>query len=129
MSSVTSSSLETEDAPGEDVVFIIDGVTLAERIKEARQAAQLTQQQLADACGISMQAVSHWEQGRSKEITASNLFHLADVLRVDPRWLATGEGPPNKIQTVYSQVVTDLEELPAEKQELVLSLVRSLAAK
>ncbi len=103
-------------------------VHVGQRVRQRRWMLGMTQQQLADHCSVSMQAVSAWENGRAQTITAPHLFCLADVLRVDPRWLATGEGPPNKIQTVYSQVVTGLENLSSEKQELVLSLVRSLAA-
>lgn len=80
-----SSVRETEFLNVAEVVLIMGDMKLAERFKEARLAAGLTQQQVADACGISMQAVSHWETGRSLEIDASHLFKVADVLGVSAR--------------------------------------------
>lgn len=35
------------------------------KIKEARVAAQLTQEQVAEALGVSRQTVSNWENGVS----------------------------------------------------------------
>jgi len=52
------------------------------RLKELREAAKLTQQQLADKAGVSQRAVSHWEQGL-REPSWSNAKSLADALGVD----------------------------------------------
>ena len=39
-------------------------MTFATQLKQARQAAGLTQQQVADLCGVGVQAVKNWEAGR-----------------------------------------------------------------
>lgn len=44
---------------------MFDTTKVAKRIKEARVAQNLTQMQLADAMGVSYQAVSNWERGNS----------------------------------------------------------------
>jgi transcriptional regulator with XRE-family HTH domain len=126
MESIVSTGIEKKKwRPGVSIV-IIDAMSLAKRIKEARLAAGMTQQQLADKCGISMQAVSAWEHGRSKTITGPHLFCLADSLGVDARWLAIGEGAHLKPDTFYSGLTRTLETLPADKQELVLRLIETL---
>ena len=41
-------------------------MTFAERIKQARQAAGLTQQQLADQIGVGKSTVAQYEEGRRR---------------------------------------------------------------
>ena len=68
-----------------------------------------------------MQAVSHWETGRSLEIDAAHLFKVADVLGVSARWLSSEEGPRDK-----TEIEREIDRLPAEKRQLVLDLVKTL---
>ena len=58
-------------------------------IREARQAAGVTQKMLADALGVSQQYVSKLERGEMSpaNITAKNLLAIADILEVDPHEL------------------------------------------
>ena len=58
-------------------------------IKEARQAAGVTQKMLADALGVSQQYVSKLERGEMSpaNITAKNLLAIADILGVAPHEL------------------------------------------
>lgn len=100
----------------------MDPMSFAKRLREARLAAGMTQQQVADACGVTDGAVSAWEKGVAAGIIAETLFSVADALRVDPRWLATGEESASSI----SDIARSLGELPAEQQEAVLALIRSL---
>lgn len=66
----------------------------ADRIKQARLTAQLTQQELARAVGISRAAVAQWENGQSRNIRPHHLFLAATKLGCDAQWLATGQHPP-----------------------------------
>jgi len=54
-------------------------MTLSERIRAARTAAGLTQENVAEAMGVSRQAVAKWESGQSAPSTA-NLIRLAELL-------------------------------------------------
>ena len=42
----------------------LDMTTFAKRITAARKEKKLTQEQVAQAVGVSRQTVSHWENGR-----------------------------------------------------------------
>lgn len=64
--------------------------TLAERLKFARKQAGLTQIQLSECVAISQGSLSDLENGRNKSST--NLIQIANILNVNPNWLATGEG-------------------------------------
>jgi len=108
---------------GEICTLTMDPMSFARRLREARQAAGMTQQQVADACGVTDGAVSAWEKGVAAGIIAETLFSVADALRVDPRWLATGQGQPSSLP----DIAASLGELPAEQQEAVRALIRSLS--
>lgn len=107
---------------------ILGDMKMGQRIREAREAAQLTQAQVADACQVSPQAVSAWETGRAKKIEGESLFRLADVLRVSARYLATGQQTGKISKTISDELMTDLGDLSLEKQKIVLDLIRSLRA-
>lgn len=67
-----------------------------ERIKLAREQANLTQSELAEKIGIKQQSVFKIECGETKN--PRNIEKIASVLGVDLNWLLTGEGLmyPNK---------------------------------
>ena len=64
--------------------------TLAERLREARKAADMTQKALGEAVGISQAAIQKIETGRAAQTT--KLLDIAKALRVRPEWLSSGTG-------------------------------------
>lgn len=78
----------------------------ASRIREARQNARLTQEQLADRFGISSQAVQQWETGRSKP-EHDRIPELATILNVNVLWLAFGIGLREQNETHRLSSVID----------------------
>jgi transcriptional regulator with XRE-family HTH domain len=66
--------------------------TIGDRIKAAREAAGLTQQQLADAveAGGGRQQVSNWENSR-RAPRRETLERIAEVLGTTPGRLMFGE--------------------------------------
>ena len=66
--------------------------SFAWRLKSARQAAGLTQKQLADRVGLKSQAtIGMLESGERKESRRS--VQLAHALGVSAMWLIAGQGP------------------------------------
>ena len=61
------------------------------RLRQARKEAGLTQHALAAKAGVSIQAVSAWEQGERMP-TGLNLVQLAITLSVRVEWLAGIDG-------------------------------------
>ena len=66
-------------------------IGLSERIRERRKKEGLTQEQLAYKVGVSRAAVSQWENGDIKNISAIHMVATANALGVNLTWLITGK--------------------------------------
>ena len=78
-------------------------MSLGERIKACRQQAGLSQENVAEAVGVSRQAVTKWETGQSAPST-ENLFRLAELFGTTADLLLTAPaGPPlaEQLFTLY----------------------------
>lgn len=65
--------------------------TIGERIRHARNAAGLTQEQLAVACGCTQRGtVSNWETDKQRP-PVETFVPMAKALNVRAGWLAFGE--------------------------------------
>lgn len=117
-----SKTLETKVDRGA-VMVEIDGMTFAQRLRDAREKAGYTQEQVAELCGVTDGAVSAWERGQAEKIAAQSLFRVADLLRVDARWLVLGESRGDEQSASISR---EIEGLPDDQQAIVLALIRSL---
>jgi len=67
-------------------------MTQQERIRLARRAAGMSQNQLAQEVGVQRSAVSHWEAPLGKNPSVSHLREMALVTGTQFEWLATGRG-------------------------------------
>jgi len=76
-------------------------LTLSDRIRTLRTEKKLSQGKLAQALGISRQAVSKWENGTAVP-DMENLIQLCDLFEVDLNYLTTGESSSK--ETVSSPV-------------------------
>ncbi len=95
---------------------------LGTRIAEARKLNDLTQRDLAEALGVSVQAVSQWENGKTD--ASARLMSLAHALRVDPVFL-TGE---NKSTDFSSDVQgSPQDRIPVIKLQYLPAYVASFS--
>ena len=62
-----------------------------ERIKEARKARKMTQQQLAEAIGLTQNYIAMMEMGR-RDPSERTILDICRVCGVDEVWLRTGTG-------------------------------------
>ncbi len=94
-------------------------LTFNDRITSRRKELGLTQQQLADAVGISGVSVYKWEAGINTP-KGHNLFSLAEALRCSPAWLLNGtdSDEPLKVEELLPQL--------DDRQKLLLDLFDSL---
>lgn len=66
---------------------------IALRVRSARQAARLTQAELAARLGLSRSAVAQWESATGSVPSTASFAGLAAALGCHFEWLATGQGP------------------------------------
>ena len=74
-----------------EISYDEESATFGDRLAVARDAAALTQSQLAARVGVRLKTLQNWETDRS-EPRANRLQMLAGVLNVSMVWLLTGEG-------------------------------------
>lgn len=82
--------------------------TLEQRVARAINESECEVATIADACGISVQAVYAWKRGEVKNLQGKNLFILADLTAFNARWIATGEGPERPYADEKEKALLDL---------------------
>jgi transcriptional regulator with XRE-family HTH domain len=104
-------------------------MTFADRLKYARARAKISQESLAHKCGITKASVSKFELGLTQSPAMETLFALADILQVDPRWLATGKNhnPSTDSPVLRIDANKALSQLPAELREPIINMIESAA--
>lgn len=101
-----------------DTVF---AVAFGERVKQAREAAGLTQSQLAKRLGRTRSSISNIEAGRqtpSVEMAA----RCARLLRCDPGWLLAGPAEAEPPVDAAERIVREMRALADDKPSLRLVL-------
>lgn len=89
--------------------------SLQHRLKASRLDAGLSQQQVADAIGITQGAYSELE--RTEGSSSKHLYRIAKVLGVLPEWLEEGYGPRTHGETRSAAAPPiDLDQWRADKR-------------
>lgn len=97
--------------------------TLAERIEQMMEESGYRLQDIADMCGVSVQAVSQWKLGQTKNIRNEPLFRLARRSGYSPEWIATGEGPARMIAVKHPEYIIDLEPLTPDQRAIIRAVM------
>ena len=71
---------------------MFDTMKVARKTREARNARNMTQMALADEMGVSYQAVSNWETGKTQP-DIETLTQLAQLFGVSTEYLIYGQEP------------------------------------
>lgn len=117
------------DAATEDW-FSEKRATFGDRLAAAREAANLTQKDLAKRLGVKAKTVAAWENDLS-EPRANRLQMLAGLLNVSLMWMLTGAGdgvdPPGTEPAISADaraVLLELRELRGDIDDAVARLAR-----
>ena len=104
---------------------VIDGA----RLRKIRRARGLTQEDLANATGVSRSAVAQWETGRAGLV--DKLQKIADALDVPTRIIR----PParlgahqaaSEIHLRESELLNDFRDLTLDDQDIITRLIHRL---
>lgn len=94
--------------------------TLAQRLKQARQNARLTQSELAKLVGISQAAIQKIETG--KAATSTRLIEISKALNVEPEWLSVGTGDspaPHISSSVKIELADDVSNIERYRVDIL----------
>lgn len=107
---------------------------IGQKIKSARVAKRMTQQELGDIVGVQKSAIAKYENGRVVNIKRSTLQKIASALNIRPSELLFDESPETTAN-FHVQILTDFElmeslkeyyNLSPEKQKTVRDLISVL---
>jgi transcriptional regulator with XRE-family HTH domain len=101
---------------------------LGSRIKSARKDKGWTQQQLAEASGLSKSSVSHIENGRSLP-SVERLADLSGVLHVTTDLITTGKAPAKMSHDTQSMTMEEIATLCGAGKTTVRRWVDTACAK
>lgn len=108
---------------------------IGEKIRSARTAKGLTQEELGKLVGLQKSAIAKYENGRVVNIKRSTLQKLAAALDLRGSDLII-ESNPKELAELSAKVLLDMElmdtielyyTLSAEKQKMIRDLIRSMA--
>jgi len=108
---------------------------VGERLKLIRQNLKLTQKEMADLLGVTLNAYQRYEMG-ARSLSLEKLKILMEKLNVNLNWLLTGKGEPfirpeeynNLTRPAFDKTTLELvnliKELPMEEQKLLKRLLK-----
>ena len=91
---------------------------MGERISLRRKALKMTQENLAEKMGVSIQMISNLELGK-KAIRPDNLARLCSVLNISVDYILNGEDAKDFRREIYYKICA----LPEDKLNLINSIV------
>ena len=94
-----------------------DTATFGDRVAAAREAAGMTQKQMARRLGVKHGTVRDWEDDLS-EPRANKLSMMAGLLNVSIVWLLTGEGDGVAAPVDETPISPDINALLVEIRDL-----------
>lgn len=103
-------------------------IAMGHRIRTQREHLGFTQAKLASMIGVSENAITQYETGRSSP-RRERIGALAQALGKSIGWLLTGNEPEEEVKAqteVERDVLSAMRELPPEEQDFILKMVIGL---
>ncbi|MGI1663069.1 helix-turn-helix domain-containing protein [Palleronia sp. KMU-117] len=118
-----------ENAAATDADWFSDAAaTFGDRLAGAREAAGLSQADLAQRLGVTLESLRSWEDDRS-EPRSNRLQMLAGLLNVSIAWLLTGEGEGLEAPPQDRPAASEPAAIPDELGPAVLAEIRDIRAR
>ncbi|MDG4648488.1 helix-turn-helix domain-containing protein [Roseibacterium sp. SDUM158017] len=100
-----------------------EAATFGDRMTGAREAAGLSQSELARRLGVKVKTIRAWENDRS-EPRANRLQMLAGMMGVSIMWLLNGEGDGLEGPSVRQELPEDLAQILTDMRALKVDQAR-----
>lgn len=101
-------------------------MTIAKRLKSARELAGLSQNQVAKLLNLKRPAISEIEAGR-RRVSAEELSKLGEIYDVSVAWLAGSSSEPTDLGQIKIELAArELSKLKEEDVERLFNLLQTL---
>jgi transcriptional regulator with XRE-family HTH domain len=98
---------------------------MRDRIREARKALGLNQEDFARQIGLTQTSLSMLEMGNNK-VTDKNVKLICVTFNVNEQWLRTGKGPMFNSSPYVKEISDIMENLTPETQQYLLLMAQGL---
>ena len=102
----------------------IDYTAMGGRIRSARQAAGLSQSELAERCALSVSFLGHIERG-SRKMSLETLVSICEVLNLSADYLLQDELEENEISKI-KELEALWKDVSPSKQELAVAMIKAV---
>ncbi|WP_193774717.1 helix-turn-helix domain-containing protein [Vallitalea guaymasensis] len=102
----------------------MDYVRLGSKIREQRLKKELTQEKLAEKCGISPSYIGIIERG-DKKLSITTLVKIASVLDISTDYLLSDSLDISQ-DTRLKQVLSDVKDLKNDEMDLLINVVNTI---
>ncbi len=99
----------------------VDYIMIGKRIKNARKAAKLTQEQLAEKINVTVGYVSQCERGIS-HMNLEKLSEVADVLECDLSLFVSGTSTKNN-DYLHEELVRKFQKLNVKEKRYIIEFI------
>ena len=103
--------------------------SIGQRIRWLREDKKMLQNALAARLGVSGNAVSKLESGKSKSPSSATLLKIAAIFEANPDWIMHGVGHPYELQAEASknEMMEVFDGLSPEKQAAILAAAKAIS--
>lgn len=102
----------------------IDYISIGSRIRSARTALGLSQEQLAEKCNLSTSFIGHIERG-SRKMSLETLASLCDALNVSADYLLLDNMPENDM--VLGGILNEVRKKGSFHYAKLITIIKALA--
>lgn len=113
------------NSPGANPERLDGRISIATRLRQARELAGLSQGQVARLMGIHRPTVSEIEAGR-RRVSADELQEMAKLYDISVSWLTEGTTQDDVSQARYQLAARELAKLKPEDLDRLLALLAVL---
>ena len=105
----------------------LDYTIIGQRLKKARKAKKMTQEELSEKLDVSIAFLSRIERGNS-QVNLKRLVQICEILEVSPGEILNGVSSKSS-QYLDSEFASLLKDCSSEQQKLIYDIAKVVARK
>lgn len=105
----------------------LDYSIIGQRLKKARKAKKMTQEELSEKLDVSIAFLSRIERGNS-QVNLKRLVQICEILEVSPGEILNGVSSKSS-QYLDSEFASLLKDCSSEQQKLIYDIAKVVAKK